>query len=62
VTPIQYRIKRRLNEACRHAWAEPTAPIGTLAMQSGFDSLPYFYRQYTACFGITPARHRLGAA
>lgn len=57
-TPIQYRIKRRLNFADRLLWSEPKRSVADIAERVGFDSLSYFHRQFTAYLGCTPARRR----
>jgi AraC-like DNA-binding protein len=57
-TPIQYRIKRRLNCADRLLWARPDLSIAEAAAQAGFKNLSQFYRQFVAYLGLTPARRR----
>lgn len=61
VTPIQYRIKTRLNHAARWAWLRPELSVKDIAAMCGFSNLPYFHRQFSAYYGTTPARHRQNA-
>jgi AraC-like DNA-binding protein len=57
-TPIQYRIKRRLNCADRLLWTRPDLSVAEVAVQAGFKNLSQFYRQFVAYLGATPARRR----
>jgi AraC-like DNA-binding protein len=57
-TPVQFRVKTPLNAADRLLWSRPELPIAEVAARSGFDSVSYFYRQYVAYLGATPARRR----
>jgi AraC-like DNA-binding protein len=57
-TPIQYRIKRRLNFADRLLWAQPELSATEVATEAGFESVSHFYRAYTAYLGTTPALRR----
>jgi AraC-like DNA-binding protein len=59
LTPIQYRVKQRLNRAVRLGWAEPALPVAEVARRCGFDHLPYFHRAFRRYLGTTPARHRI---
>ena len=57
-TPIQYRIKRRLNYADRLFALEPDLSVAAVAARAGFDNLSYFHRQFTSYIGCTPGRRR----
>lgn len=56
-TPVQYRIKTRLDEAARRAWLDPTCPLDTIATSVGFASRTYFHRAFRSYFGATPERY-----
>jgi AraC-like DNA-binding protein len=58
LTPIQYRLKTRLNCAGRLAWQFPELSTQQIAVDSGFADLSYFFRQFMRYFGTTPARYR----
>jgi AraC-like DNA-binding protein len=57
-TPIQYRIKRRLNFADRLLWARPELSVKEVAVQAAFDNPSHFYKKYVAYLGVTPLRRR----
>jgi AraC-like DNA-binding protein len=58
MTPIQYRIRLRLNAAARRGWLEPERPLHEIARDEGFSSLSYFHRAFRAYFGASPAMLR----
>jgi AraC-like DNA-binding protein len=58
ITPVQYRIKLRLNEAARLAWLQPRRPLKEIALECGFEHEGYFHRAYRRYFGNTPGKHR----
>ncbi len=56
ISPVRYRIERRLNAAVRLLWSEPEKPVHEVARQVGFDDLPYFHRAFLRKFRLTPAQ------
>jgi AraC-like DNA-binding protein len=58
VTPVQYRIKVRLNQADRLAWRDGGATTVEIAEACGFSNPSYFHRAYRAYFGATVTRRR----
>jgi AraC-like DNA-binding protein len=56
-TPVQYRIKTRLNEAARRAWIDRSSPLEAIAASTGFHHRAYFHRAFRAYFGATPDRY-----
>lgn len=58
VTPVQYRIKVRLNHADRLAWRDGGATTHAIAEACGFSNPSYFHRAYRAYFGATVTRRR----
>lgn len=47
----------RINAACREL-IESEAPISEVALASGFETLPFFYRQFAKFKGISPKKYR----
>lgn len=47
----------RINAACREL-IESDAPISEVALASGFETLPFFYRQFAKFKGISPKKYR----
>lgn len=62
-SPLQYRLRLRLAEACRQL-RETDAPVGEIAARCGFPDGNYFSRQFHRVTGISPRvfRQRHAAA
>jgi AraC-like DNA-binding protein len=58
ITPVQYRIRVRLNEADRLALHDEDLTVAAIAAACGFESLSYFHRAYLRYFGATIAQRR----
>jgi AraC-like DNA-binding protein len=58
ITPIQYRILVRLNEADRLALHHVDMTTAAIAEACGFESLSYFHRAYARYFGATVSQRR----
>jgi AraC family cel operon transcriptional repressor len=58
VTSTQYIHEVRLNRASR-LLRLTDRPIASIALDCGYENLGYFYRQFTAKFGLPPRRYRL---
>jgi transcriptional regulator GlxA family with amidase domain len=57
-TPVQYRLKTRLNRAGRLGWSRPDLTVQRIAEACGVPDAPYFHRQFLRYFGTSPARYR----
>lgn len=55
VTPGEYLLRRRLDEACRLLNAHPSLSVETVARRVGFSHGNYFARVFRRTFGATPA-------
>lgn len=58
VSPNQYLLQLRLDEAKRLLLQSSTIKISAIAQQTGFTDQAYLTRQFRQRFGITPARFR----
>jgi AraC-like DNA-binding protein len=58
ITPIQYRILTRLNEADRLALHHVEMTTGSIAAACGFESVSYFHRAFARYFGATVSERR----
>jgi AraC-like DNA-binding protein len=54
-SPYRYSLKRRL--AAARGRLEERRPVVEVALDTGFADQAHFTRQFTAAFGITPARY-----
>lgn len=52
-SPVKYRIELRLGKAREMLFAGDRR-IGEIALQCGFESVPYFHRQFQRVYGMTP--------
>jgi AraC-like DNA-binding protein len=55
LTPANYRLRARLNQASRLAWSRLDWSIDRIAADCGFLDMSYFHRAYRRHFGCTPA-------
>jgi AraC-like DNA-binding protein len=55
-SPYRYSLLRRLDAA--RGRLEARRPVVEVALEAGFADQAHFTRQFTAAFGITPARYR----
>jgi AraC-like DNA-binding protein len=60
MTPIAYRLRLRLNEAARLAWARPELEVRDIQAAVGFEDSAYFHRAFLAEFGKTPGAYGRG--
>ena len=57
MSPINYLISRRLNEA-RHLLETTDYPIAKIAQAAGFSSQSYFSQVFRKELNVTPAQYR----
>lgn len=57
-TPVEFITELRLRRAAM-LLESTSAPIGEVALESGFDNLSYFHRRFRQRFGSTPRAFRL---
>ena len=56
-TPFSYLNEYRINQAAA-LLLTTNAPITEIAMDTGFDNMSYFIRQFKHCKGCTPSAFR----
>ena len=56
-TPFSYLNEYRINQAAA-LLLTTDAPITEIAMDTGFDNMSYFIRQFKHCKGCTPSIYR----
>lgn len=57
VSPVQYRLNKRLEEA-RHLLTYTSFSTDEIAYKTGFYDTPYFYKKFKEQVGITPKKYR----
>ena len=60
ISPAQFRIRRRLDEARRRLLASPPPPLKDIAATLGYSSVYEFCAQFTRATGQPPGRFRKG--
>ncbi len=60
ITPKQYQLQVRLDEA-RRLLGDPRQTVTAVAMETGFSSSQHFATRFRAAFGCTPSAYRRGA-
>lgn len=58
ITPIRYRLHRRLLEAAHLLLTEPHMLVSDVATRVGFEDLRFFHRSFRGRCGISPAAYR----
>lgn len=58
ITPIRYRLHRRLLEAAHLLLTEPHMLVSDVATRVGFEDLRFFHRSFRGRSGISPAAYR----
>lgn len=58
VTPIRYRLHRRLLEAAYLLLTEPHLLVSDVATRVGFEDLRFFHRSFRSRSGVSPAAYR----
>lgn len=58
LTPIQYRLRLRLNAAARLGWVAPEQSVASIAEAVGIPNLSYFHRAFRRYFGTSLTKHR----
>lgn len=58
VTPIRYRLHRRLLEAAYLLITEPHMLVSEVAVRVGFEDLRFFHRSFRGRSGVSPAAYR----
>jgi transcriptional regulator GlxA family with amidase domain len=58
VTPIRYRLQRRLLEAAHLLINEPHMLVSEVAIRVGFEDLRFFHRSFRGRCGVSPAAYR----
>jgi AraC-like DNA-binding protein len=61
-TLSEYVTALRIESACRMLTTSPHARISEIAMDCGFESIPYFNRVFVKNTGLSPSRYRLQQA
>ena len=57
ISPVQYRISKRLEEA-KHLLIYTAFSTDEIAFKTGFYDTPYFYKKFREEVGITPKKYR----
>lgn len=57
ISPIQYLISYRLEQAC-HALIHTAYPVTEIAIDCGFENISYFIRKFKEAKGCTPKEYR----
>ncbi len=57
-TPVEFRLRMRLNRAAWLLWSCPTWPIAQVGSEAGFTDPSYFHRTFRRVVGLTPAQYR----
>lgn len=57
ISPIQYLISYRLEQACLHL-SQTTRPVTEIALDCGFENISYFIRKFKEAKGCTPKEYR----
>lgn len=57
-TPVEFRLRMRLNRAAWLLWSSPSRPIATIGAEVGFVDESYFFRTFRRVVGLTPAQYR----
>ena len=57
VSPVQYRINKRLEEA-KHLLIYTVLSTDEIAYKTGFYDTPYFYKKFKEQEGVTPKKYR----
>lgn len=58
ITPIRYRLQRRLYEAAHLLVTEPHVLVSEVATRVGFEDLRFFHRSFRGLSGVSPAAYR----
>ncbi len=56
--PIQYKLKRQVEQAQMMLVVDVNKPVCDIAHEMGFESLSYFYRVFTGITGMPPGKYR----
>lgn len=57
ITPIQYLIRYRIEQACRKLTEEEQS-VSEVALDCGFENISYFIKKFKEIMGMTPKEYR----